>query len=244
MSRLRVNRVDTRQLRITPVALALLILLVGVSMVYGLSSEAGQLRMIEWAVPSGATVWREGRVWTLLSGPFLQPRMFSLLIEGAMLWLLMPQLERWWGGPRFALFVGLTALAGTTFGTLAGFLLDEPAAIVGLNPSILSGAVAFGIIFARQPVQFFGVLPLTGRQFMWGMLALTALFVLVGQEWTWGAAMAAAIGVGALLATGRFDPIALWRRRSYEKARAHLRVVPAEPPAGKRRPGTEDRYLN
>lgn len=244
MSRIRVNRIDQRQFRITPVALILLFLLVGVSLVYGLSGETAQLRMLEWVVPTGDTVWREGRVWTLLTGPFLQPKMLSLLIEGAMLWLLMPRLESWWGGPRFALFVGLTSLAGTVVGTLIGLLLDQPAAIVGLNPAILAGTIAFGILYARQPVQFFGVMPLTGRQFMWGMIALTTLFVLVGQEWTWGAAMAAAMGVGALLASGRFDPVALWRRRKYRQMRSHLSVVPPEVSTIPRRPKGDDRYLN
>jgi membrane associated rhomboid family serine protease len=241
---MRVSRIDQREFRITPVALVLLFLLVGVSLVFGLSGDAAQARMAAWLVPTSESVWREGKVWTLLTGPFLQPRVLSLFIEALMLWMLMPRLERWWGPRRFLLFVGLTALAGTTAGTLAGLALDEPAPIVGLNPAILAGTIAFGVLYARAPVQFFGVLPLTGRQFMWGMIALTALFVLVGQEWTWGAAMAAAMGVGAALASGRFDPIATWRRRRYDKSRAHLRVVPPEVSTIPRRPKGDDRYLN
>jgi membrane associated rhomboid family serine protease len=159
---MRVSRIDQREFRITPVALVLLFLLVGVSLVFGLSGDAAQARMASWLVPTSESVWREGKVWTLLTGPFLQPRVLSLFIEALMLWMLMPRLERWWGPRRFLLFVGLTALAGTTAGTLAGLALDEPAPIVGLNPAILAGTIAFGVLYARAPVQFFGVLPLTG----------------------------------------------------------------------------------
>jgi membrane associated rhomboid family serine protease len=241
---MKFGRIESSQLRITPAALVLLFLLVGVSLVFGLSGEAAQGRMIEWLVPTGDTVWRQGHVWTLVTGPFLQPRMFSLFVEGLMLWMLMPRLERWWGPRRFLLFVALTAIAGTTAGTLVGFLIDYPDAILGLNPAILAGTVAFGVLYARQPVQFFGVMPLTGRQFMWGMIALTALFVLVGQEWPWGGAMAAAMLVGAGLASGRIDPIATWRRRTYAKTRAHLSVVPPEVSTIPRRPKGDERYLN
>jgi hypothetical protein len=38
----------------------------------------------------------------------------------------------------------------------------------GLNLLIYASIVAFGIAHARQPVQFFGVLPPTGRQLMYG----------------------------------------------------------------------------
>jgi hypothetical protein len=132
----------------------------------------------------------------------------------------------------------------TTAGTLAGLALNREDLIAGMNPTILAGTVAFGVLYARQPVQFFGVLPMTGRAFMWGMVAITAMFVVIGQEWTEGAAMAAAMLVGAGLASGKIDPIATWRRRKYEKARAHLSVVPPEVSTIPRRPKGDERYLN
>ena len=42
--------------------------------------------------------------------------------------------------------------------------------IFGLSPFMYASIVAFGIVYARQPVQFFGVLPLTGRQLMYGFI--------------------------------------------------------------------------
>lgn len=244
MRRTSFTRVDPDSFRITRVALILLFALAGTSLVFGLSEPAAQARIATWLIPTPSGVFREGKVWTLLTGPFLEPRIVSLFVEGLMLWMLMPRLERWWGPRRFVLFVAMTAIAATTAGTLAGLALDREDMIAGMNPTILAGTVAFGVLYARQPVQFFGVLPMTGRAFMWGMVAITALFVLIGQEWTEGAAMAAAMLVGAGLASGRIDPIAFWRRRKYAKARAHLSVVPPEVSTIPRKPKGDERYLN
>jgi len=238
------KHIDKSQLRITRVALLLLFALVGVSLVFGMSGEVGRARMEQWLVPYPDGVWRSGKVWTLITGPLLEPRFLSLLFEGLMVWLFLPALERWWGPGRFSVFVGATAVAGTVVGTLTGLALGHQTAVVGLNPTLFAAAVAFGMLYARQPIQFFGVLPMTGRQFMYGMIGLVAVFVLVGQEWEEGAAMAAAMLVAAALTSGRFDPITAWRRRRYKKIRSHLSVVPPPPNTPRKRGNTDERFLN
>jgi membrane associated rhomboid family serine protease len=241
---------DRSQLRITRVAMLLLFALVGVSLVYAMQEPFGKARMEHWLVPYGDAVWREGRVWTLITGPFIELRLVSLIFQGLMIWMMLPALERWWGPKRFALFVGLTAIAGTLAGTLLDFAIDgdRPVPSVGLDPTLFAAAIAFGILYARQPIQFFGVLPMTGRQFMYGMIALVAAFVLIGQDWVGGASMASAMLIAAGLTTGKLDPIATYRRWRYDRARAHLKVVP--PPkdggggVGRKRTKTDERYLN
>ncbi len=245
---------DRSQLRITRVALILLFTLVGVSLVYAMQEPEGKVRMAEWLVPYADGVWREGRLWTLLTGPFVEVRVISLVFQGLMIWMMLPALERWWGPRRFTLFIGLTALAGSLGGTLMGLVTGRNVAIVGLDPSLFASAIAFGILYARQPIQFFGVLPMTGRQFMYGMMGLVAVFVLIGQEWEEGAAMAAAMGVAAGLTTGKLDPITAYRRWRYARTRSHLSVVRGgsdddDDDGGKgkgkgKRSRTDERYLN
>jgi membrane associated rhomboid family serine protease len=245
----RFQQFDRSQLRITRVALILLFALVGLSLVYAMQEKEGQARMAELFVPYADGVWHEGRIWTLLTGPFIEIRILSLLFEGLMIWMMLPALERWWGPRRFAMFVGLTAVAGTIAGTLMGLATGRNVPIIGLSPTLFASAVAFGILYARQPIQFFGVLPLTGRQFMYGMIGLVAVFVLIGQEWEDGTAMGAAMLVAAGITTGKLDPMTTYRRWRYERARAHLKVVTGSPDkpekSGRRRRGkTDERYLN
>jgi membrane associated rhomboid family serine protease len=249
---------DRSQLRITRVALLLLFALVATSLVFAMSADEGKARMMRWLAPFPDAVWQHGRVWTLVTGPFLEVGMLSLVFQSLMVWMFLPVLERWWGPRRFLLFVAVTALVGTIAGTLLGFATgshsqtyaDLPAwaagiPILGLDSTLFAAAIAFGIIHARAPVQFFGVLPMTGRQFMWGMIAVMVAFLLIQQDWENGGANLAASAVGAGMASGAIDPIAWWRRRKYAKSRSHLSVVPP-PPVGAppRKPKNDDRWLN
>jgi membrane associated rhomboid family serine protease len=158
--------------------------------------------------------------------------------------MMLPALERWWGPRRFLFFVAITAIAGTSAGTLLGLITGRDVPILGLDPTLFSSAVAFGILYARQPIQFFGVLPMTGRQFMYGMIALVALFIVIGEAWEEGAAMAAAMLIARAVTSGSLDPITSYRRWRHRRARAHLASVP--PPVSKhpRRGKSDERWLN
>ena len=97
--------------------------------------------------------------------------------------------------------------------------------VAGLDPFVFGGIVAYGVLFANQPVQFFGVLPMTGRQLTWGIIAFAALFILLGQSWVEGSAMAAGMVSAWFLTSQRASPrlwLLKWKQR---RQRSHLRVV-------------------
>ena len=127
--------------------------------------------------------------------------------------MFVPTLERFWGTARFYRFVAITSIVGT-IGRHRGRLPDRvtSVAIYGLNPFIYASIVAFGIIYARQPVQFFGVLPLTGRQLMYGFIGFLSLFVVLQQLWEQGAAFAAAMLTAAVMTSKRWSPGLAWKR--------------------------------
>src|SRR5437762_3837982 len=96
--------------------------------------------------------------------------------------------------------------------------------IDGIDPFIYASIVAFGIVYARQPVQFFGVLPLTGRQLMYGFLAFLTLYVVLTAAWAHGAAFAAAMLAAALTTSKRWSPSLAWKKWRLKRARARLTV--------------------
>ena len=55
-------------------------------------------------------------------------------------------------------------------------------------------------------MQFFGVLPLTGRQLMYGFIGFLVLFVVLQGAWEKGAAFAAAMVAAALMTSKRWSP--------------------------------------
>lgn len=196
----------------------------GVSLVWLLMDQETRLRVYGWLAATPETVFVQGRVWTLATSVFLQTSFIALLLHMMVLWMFVPTLERFWGTARFYKFFAITSLAGTVAGCAAG-LLVEPMPILGLDPFIYAAIVAFGIVYARQPVQFFGVLPLTGRQLMYGILAFLAFSVIVQQHWAMGAAYAAAMIAAALITSKQWSPAAAWKRWRIARARSRLKMM-------------------
>ena len=233
------------QLRITRGALILLFLQVGFSLVWLVSNREVRTDILTWTAASADSVWREGKVWTLLTSAILENSFFGLILGALVLWWFVPTLERWWGIKRFLIFALVTSLVGNLFGTLAGLGLDrvEPAQMIGYDPFIYASIIAFGILYARQPVQFFGVLPMTGRQLMYGIIGFVALFVLLGRQWELGAGYAAAMVTGGLLAAGKWNPRLWWYKWRHNRVRKKLEVLDGGR-ARPRRTGSDDKYLN
>ena len=241
----RRRRFDASQLRITRGALIIAGLEVGLSLVFLLLDDATRASMLRYLVATPANVFEHGRVWTLATSPFVQPDFIALVLDVFILWALVPTLERFWGIERFFRFVAVTSLLGTTFGCLAGLALhDSGAPIVGLSPFVFGSVVAFGVVYGRQPVQFFGVLPLTGRQFMYGMLGFALLFVVLQQAWAQGAAEAAAMIGAALMTSRRWSPGLAWKRWRIARARARLSVIEGGKPREPRPKRPDERFIN
>jgi membrane associated rhomboid family serine protease len=218
---------------------------VGLSLVFLLLDDATRASMGKYLVATPQNVFEHGRVWTLATSPLLQPDFIALLLDVFILWALVPTLERFWGTNRFYRFVAITSLLGTTFGCLAGLGLHEDHAVIaGLSPFVYGAVVAFGVVYGRQPVQFFGVLPLTGRQFMYGMLGFALLFVVLQGAWPQGAAMAAAMIGAALMTSKRWSPGLAWKRWRIARARARLSVIEGGKPREPRPKRPDERFIN
>jgi membrane associated rhomboid family serine protease len=224
-------------LRITRGALIVLGLEIGLSLVWVLVNEATQARLAEYLAATPENVFEHYRVWTLATGVFLEPQFINLVLHGVVMWMFVPTLERFWGTARFYRFFAVTSLAGTLAGTAVGLLTgprDFP--IGGIDPFIYASIVAFGVLYARQPVQFFGVLPLTGRQLMYGFIGFLVLLIGLQQLWARGAAFAAAMIAAAVMTSKRWSPGLAWRRWRIARARAKLSVID-----GGVKPGRADR---
>jgi len=234
------------QLRITPGAMVVAGLNLAVSLVWLLCDEGTRAQIAEYVVASPSTVFEHGRVWTIVTTVLLEPRMISLIINLFVLWAFVPTLERFWGTPRFYRFFAITSLVGVACGLLTGLATGRDIPIYGLSPFILASIVAFGVIYARQPVQFFGVLPLTGRQLMYGFLAVQGLATLLGGQWEMGAAFAGASIAAAVITSKRWSPGLAWKRWRIARARARLSVIEGGAKGPRARPPKkrDEGYLN
>ena len=231
-------------LRITHGALIVAGLELGLSLVFLVLDDADKQRIAPYLIATPETVFGQGHFWTLITTVFVQLNLLLLILHMLILWWFVPALERFWGTPRFYRFFAITSLAGTIAACLAGLALGGiygKMPIMGLDPFIDASIVAFGIVYARQPVQFFGVLPLTGRQLMYGILGFIVLSVVLQAHWSFAAGYAAAMIAAAVMTSKRLSPGLAWKRWRIARARARLTVMSG----GKARPPRDEhKWLN
>lgn len=231
-------------MRITRGALIVLGLQAALSLIWLMADRSVRANIADWVVASPSQVFEHYKIWTLVTSPLLEWNFISLLLTLLMLWMLVPTLERFWGTSRFLRFVAITSVAGTLGGSLVGLATGQDVAIVGLGPMIIAAVVAFGVIYARQPVQFFGVLPLSGREFMYGMLAVFALSVVLQGHWEVGAAQGSAALTAAIMTSKKWSPGLAWKRWRIARARKHLSVLEGGAKRKPSKPRDEQRWLN
>lgn len=218
-------------------AMYLLFATVGVSLVFLISGEGAQADLASWLIATDESVWGGFRFWQLVTSPLLEPNLISLLFEGLMLWMFLPALERWWDTKRFLFFAAYTSIPAVLVGTLVGHLIGGQdlvkvggvaiagTPISGLDPFIFAGIAAYGVLFSKRKVQFFGVLPMTGKQLAIGISLFTLAFILIGQAWAEGAAMATAMIIAVLVTTGKLAPRLWWLKWRQKRIRSRLKVV-------------------
>ena len=201
---------------------------VGLSLFFLMSKDEMRFEIANVVAATGQSIWLDFKIWQIVTSPFLEVDFVSLIFQGFMLWMFIPALERWWGFARFIKFAAYTSVIGVVVGTLAIVLipsLHNSSAITGLDPLIYASIVAYGTLFANQQVQFFGVLPITGRQLTIGISAFMVLFVVIGQSWGEGAANVSAMLTAWVLTNGKWTPKLWLLKRKQKRIRAHLKIV-------------------
>lgn len=176
---------------------------------------------------------RDLALWQPLSAPFVFPdgQLAGLIGTGIVQWFVGSPVEGRVGTARYVGLVLGAAVAGYLALGLLGLALPDLLARPhgGTHPADLAALAAFGLLFAREPVSVFGVLPVTAR----GFAVVVALLMLVGPLIADGLAGVVpglvALGVAVLVvrrwqnppASGKVAP----RKGGGGKRPRHLRIV-------------------
>lgn len=164
-----------------------------------------------------------GEAWRLVSYALLHdPRgVVSLVFTVLTLWFFGGDLEKRWG----LAYLGLVALASTVVGallvTLVGAVYLPFSFATVLGPSALSTAlaVAWGRSVGERKMSFFGLAELSGRQFVYVIVALLLVGLVMSRD---GAAVASLGGIVAVMFHGPRSG----RKGRVSKAERKLRAVP------------------
>lgn len=141
-------------------------------------------------------------LWQPLTAIFLYPdgQLGGLIGTLLIQWFIGGHLEERWGTARYLTFVLGSALVGYLAAGLLGHVVPQALGfpLGGTTPADLAAVVGFGVVHARQPVQLFGALPLSGR----GLAALVTALLLLGPLLRGAWPQAVPTAVAALVALG------------------------------------------
>jgi membrane associated rhomboid family serine protease len=174
-----------------------------------------------------------GNAWQLASYIASFDHPLSFLFDILALWMFGSSLEQRWGGRRFLAFYAVCAVGSAGLLTLLALAVDRLATLPILGPGavILGIVVAWGILWADRPAQYFGILPLLGKHLLLLVLGAVLLYALATNPLSFvihgfGAVLAALFTVG-WWRPGRFfgSLRGSWLRWRARRARRHLRPV-------------------
>ncbi len=136
---------------------------------------------------SADRVWNHHEIWRLFTAGLLtkpggQGAIGHLMMTLLGLYFLSPDLEKRWGGARFAWFLVASIVAGYALAVLVdlvaapGLEAFHPALTYGAAAAISATAVAWSRENAETEVRLFFVLPVKGKYLFW----FTVLYCLLG----------------------------------------------------------------
>lgn len=190
-----------------------------------------------------------GEIWRVITWPFVQRDVFSLLFVGFMVWSLGQQLSYAWSERRFVLrFLGYTLGAGLGTTLLSAVFESASAPHIGAWPVVNALIVAWAMLFPDRQVSIWGILAVTGRTVSLLVIGGTLLVVVMSGKLRGFGGFAphlVAVAIAWVQARGgfggrRFGSQARrwWADREAKRRAKHLKVV--------RKDGSDDRprWLN
>ncbi len=163
-------------------------------------------------------VFLQFKVWQLVTYMFLHSpeSVFHILFNMLVLWMFGCDVERVWGTRRFVRYYLITGVGAAI--TNCAFAFMQPQTL-GASGAIFGVIVAYGMVFPHRTILFWGIFPMSARQFalLLGAIELLTLGALSAD----GVARFAHLGgalTGYILIKGLWDPRRLiadlrWRMR-------------------------------
>lgn len=144
-------------------------------LVLGTVSAAIDRRVPEMAALAPVLIGR-GEVWRLVTWPFVETNIIGLLFGGYMLFWLGQQLSYAWSERRFLLRVlGYTVGAGLGTTLISQIWSDASVSHLGIWPVVVGLLIAWAMLYPDRQLNWFGVMPMTGKTVAWITVGLTVL---------------------------------------------------------------------
>lgn len=214
---------------LTPAVKALLLINVAVYVVelfvLGMGGEGLWSLMLDLFALNPVLVFTRLFVWQLVTYMFMHSpsSIFHILFNMLILWMFGCEIERVWGARRFVRYYLITGV-GAGIVNCAFAFMEVPT--VGASGAIFGLIVAYAMLFPTRTILFWGIFPMTARQFalLLGAIELISL----GAFSPSGVARFAHLGgalTGYLLLKGYWDPRRFWYELRWKMRRRRFRTL-------------------
>lgn len=177
-----------------------------------------------------------GMVFQLITYPFIETQLMSVLFNSLILWFIGSELETQWGQKVYLRFLLLTVIGVGLIFSLVNliFFFGTPiyfSPIHGLSGVNFALLIAYSLLYPDRQMAFMMIFPMKARTFCWilvGIEAYMAVFTSFRTSW----AHLLAMGISFLIIHFQSNPLikkalhTSWKRRSSGPGgKKHLYVV-------------------
>jgi membrane associated rhomboid family serine protease len=215
--------------RLTPVTTWLIAVQLAAYVVYAFA--AGPVAWRDHLALSPVRAIRGLELWQIVTAVWFHVSGLALLGNLIGLFVMGPLLERPWGGKRFLTFFVATGVGANLAAALAGALAGWRQPLGGCGPSVVAMMVAFGVMYRREQVLFFGFAPMKGLHVALFLTGLWLLLALLAADFVAVVAYLTAAGLGVVMAEKRLPSggwlahLAHWDRFRARRLRRRYKVI-------------------
>ena len=116
--------------------------------------------------------------WTLVTYAFVHIDIWHVFFNMLLVLFFGPRIERDMGRRRFITFYFLCAIGGALVSILAKTLLNVPNPTIGASGAVLGVMVAYGMLYPRDRIYIWGILPVSAWTLVIGTVVLQFLFII------------------------------------------------------------------
>jgi membrane associated rhomboid family serine protease len=145
------------------------------------------------------------------------------------LWMFGTMLERRWGAVGFLKFYVLTGVIAGLVVLASGWIFGaQDTLTLGASGAVYAVVIAFGLLFPNLKIYLLGILPMKAKWLVWLVVGGTVVSYLARAPGISIAAHAGGMAAGALLLTGFWNPMNVYRSIRRLMLKRRLRVVERE----------------
>jgi membrane associated rhomboid family serine protease len=178
-----------------------LIVINGVVFLLQQALQVDPLFMAEWLEASPEGIFKQGRVWELLTATFLHAGVLHILFNMWFLWLVGREMESLYGSRDFLAFYLSAAVVSTLGWAAIQAFQPGPHYMLGASGAVMAVLTLFTLFYPKREILFFFI-PMP----MWAVLGIFLVYPLINERDRLGVAYQSHLA-GALfaLAFKQFD---------------------------------------